>query len=190
MEGTIGEIRLFAGNFAPRNWAYCAAQLVAIRANTALFSILGTTYGGDGQTTFGLPDLRGRVPISQGQGPGLPDYVLGELAGTETNTMTIANMPVHVHGINFTGKASTNPGTQANPTATVNTLGAIADVSGGGNPANAAYNSTAPTIQLNVGPQGSTSTGVTGMNVPFNNMQPYLALNYIICLTGVFPARN
>src|SRR6476620_8139642 len=104
MEGYIAESRLFAGNFAPRGWAFCQGQLLSISQNTALFSILGTTYGGNGQTTFGLPDLRGRVPIHSGgsQGPGLSPYDLGEMGGTETNTLTINQMPAHNHTVQFT----------------------------------------------------------------------------------------
>src|SRR6188508_367844 len=97
MEGTIAEIRLFAGNFAPRNWAFCQGQIMSISQNTALFSILGTTYGGNGQTTFALLDLRGRVPVGTGQGPGLSDKQLGEEAGQEAVTLTVNDMPAHVH---------------------------------------------------------------------------------------------
>src|SRR5688500_15190919 len=97
MEGTIGEIRLFAGNFAPRSWAFCSGQILSIAQNTALFSILGTTYGGNGQTTFALPDLRGRVPLSPGQGPGLPNYTLGQMSGETTHTLTQSEMPTHNH---------------------------------------------------------------------------------------------
>ena len=93
----IGEIRLFAGNFAPRSWMFCQGQLLSIAQNTALFSILGTTYGGNGQTTFALPDLRGRVPINPGQGPGLPPYTLGEQGGTPTHTLISPEMPAHAH---------------------------------------------------------------------------------------------
>ena len=97
MEGTIAEIRMFAGNFPPKNWAFCQSQILAISQNTALFSLLGTNYGGNGTTTFGLPDFRGRMPVGQGQGPGLSQYVLGELAGSETNTIANANFPAHSH---------------------------------------------------------------------------------------------
>jgi microcystin-dependent protein len=102
MEGTIGEIRMFAGNFNPRTWAFCQAQLLPIAQNTALFSILGTTYGGNGQTTFGLPDFRGRVAVGTGQGPGLPNVQLGEMAGTTTVTLLSTNMPAHNHAVTGT----------------------------------------------------------------------------------------
>src|SRR5512140_216933 len=101
----IGEIVMFAGNFAPRSWALCNGQLLPIAQNTALFSILGTTYGGDGRTTFALPDLRGRVPVHPGQGPGLSNYVLGEMAGTENTTLLINNMPAHNHTLNAVSDA-------------------------------------------------------------------------------------
>src|SRR3982074_103263 len=99
MDGYIGEIRMFAGNFAPRNWATCDGQLLAIAQNTALFSILGTTYGGNGQTTFALPDLRGRGPTHAGQGPGLTNHVLGETGGAENVTLTVGQIPVHNHSL-------------------------------------------------------------------------------------------
>src|SRR3954468_23228168 len=98
-EPFLGEIRMFGGNFAPRGWAFCNGQILSIAQNTALFSLLGTTYGGNGQTTFGLPDLRGRVAVSAGQGPGLSNYSLGELAGSESVTLTSANMPAHNHSV-------------------------------------------------------------------------------------------
>src|SRR3954471_16909667 len=102
MDGTIGEIRLFAGNFAPRNWAFCNGQLMPIAQNTALFSILGTTFGGNGQTTFGLPDFRGRVSVGTGQGTGLTNHDLGEQSGTENVTLSTAQMPAHTHTIAVT----------------------------------------------------------------------------------------
>ena len=105
MEGTIAEIRMFAGNFAPRNWAFCAGQTMAIASNTALFSLLGTTYGGNGQTTFALPDLRGRVPVGTGQGPGLSYISLGEVAGAATHTLTSTEMPAHTHTATAPGAA-------------------------------------------------------------------------------------
>ena len=110
MEGTIGEIRMFAGNFAPRSWAFCNSQILSIAQNTALFSILGTTYGGNGQTTFGLPDLRGRVPIGTGQGPGLPNVSLGEMSGTPTTTLLATNMPAHTHTVAASGSMACKTG--------------------------------------------------------------------------------
>src|SRR5512132_2979097 len=111
MEGYIAEIRLFAGNFAPRGCAFCQGQILSIAQNTALFSLLGTTYGGNGQTTFALPDLRGRVPVGTGQGPGLPSVQLGELSGEPTHTLIITEMPAQNHGVNgdLTQNASGDP---------------------------------------------------------------------------------
>lgn len=170
-EGMIGEVKMFAGNFAPRNWALCEGQLLAISSNEALFSILGTTYGGDGRTTFALPDLRGRVAIQPGNGPGLPTYNLGQKGGSYQNILTINNMPSHNHGV----KVNVNTGPGEEPTSTL----VIANHS-------AAFTEN-PTA-------GSVLGGVVENNVgassPVNNMQPYLAVNYIICLQGTFPSRN
>lgn len=175
MEGTIGEIRMFAGNFAPRNWAFCQGQLLSIAQNTALFSILGTTYGGNGQTTFGLPDLRGRVPVGAGQGPGLPNVDLGEVSGEPTHTLLITEIPAHNHTV--TAPAATTSTTDT-PSASVAvgpaSLGA--GVSKNFGTANASL--ALPTI------------GIAGGSQPHNNMQPYLGMNYIICMFGIFPSRN
>jgi microcystin-dependent protein len=185
-EPFIGEIIMFAGNFAPRGWALCQGQLLSIAQNTALFSILGTTYGGNGQTTFGLPDLRGRAPIGQGQGPGLPPTVLGEVAGTPTHTMIITEMPMHNHPFQGSQGASTNDGNDTQPGGN---LPAIATV----NVSNTDYQVTAyrsgaqPDAQL----AGFTGTvGIAGGSQPFSIMQPYLGINFIIALEGIFPSRN
>ncbi len=182
MEGTIGEIRMFAGNFAPRSWAFCNNQILAIAQNTALFSILGTTYGGNGQTTFALPDLRGRVPVGTGQGPGLSNITLGEVAGTPSTTLTLNNMPAHNH--TFTGTASlpckSGAGNADSPVGNI-PAGSATDENysapAGGN------GSMAP---ANV----SGNTAIAGGSQPFSIMQPYLGMNYIICLQGIFPSRN
>lgn len=180
MEGTIAEIRMFAGTFAPRNWAFCAGQLLSIAQNTALFSILGTTYGGNGQTTFALPDFRGRVAVGTGQGPGLSNITLGEVAGTSTVTLTTQQMPQHNHTIS--GNAG-GLATNANPTG--NSLG-IAVVASGSAPVNAYTNNAPnPANALN-----AATCGMAGGNQPHDNMQPYLGMNYIICLFGIFPSRN
>jgi microcystin-dependent protein len=184
MEGTIGTIILFAGNFAPRSWALCQGQLLSISQNTALFSILGTTYGGDGRTTFGLPDLRSRVPLQQGAGPGLSNHSLGAKAGTETNTLQVANLPAHNHVASLnvsSANASQNVATAGS------TIGTPGSLSGRTFTATEGFNTAAPNVKMNA---GSVSTENTGSGTPVNNIQPSLALNYVICLFGTFPSRN
>jgi microcystin-dependent protein len=178
MEGTIAEIRLFAGNFAPRNWAFCSGQILSIAQNTALFALLGTTYGGNGQTTFALPDFRGRVAVGTGQGPGLSPIVLGQVAGEPTHTLITAEMPAHNHPISGSASGLAN---NANPTGNSLAIGAVASDN---SPVNM-YNTAAPSALLN----GQTC-GIAGGSQPHNNMQPYLGMNYIICLFGIFPSRN
>ena len=184
-EPFIGEIIMFAGNFAPRGWAFCQGQILSIAQNTALFSILGTTYGGNGQTTFALPDLRGRAPIGQGQGPGLPQVVLGEMSGTTTHTMIITEMPMHNHPFQGSQGASTGDGNDTQPggnvpaIATVNVSNTDYQVT--------SYRSGAPDASLG----GFTGTvGIAGGSQPFSIMQPYLGINFIIALEGIFPSRN
>jgi microcystin-dependent protein len=184
MEGTIGEIRMFAGNFAPRNWAFCANQLLAISQNTALFSILGTTYGGNGTTTFALPDFRGRVAVGTGQGPGLTNVVLGELAGSSSTTLTIPNMPAHNH--TATLNASTVKATTQGPVAGA-ALGRAQDSTGTIAPLIYTPVSSSPNVALD---PASVAVGVNGGSQPFSNLQPYLGMNYIICLFGIFPSRD
>ena len=182
MEGTIGEIRMFAGNFAPRTWAFCANQTLSIAQNTALFSILGTTYGGNGQTTFNLPDFRGRVAVGTGQGPGLSNVQLGELAGSPTVTLTTNNMPAHNHTVGG------NISVQANN-----------DTAGLGNDPTAkrfAATGNLYTAQsgdlVSMAPTPSTglTTAVSGGSQPVSIMPPYLGMNYIICMFGIFPSRD
>ena len=170
-EGFIGEIRMFAGNFPPRNWAFCEGQLLPIAQNTALFSILGTTYGGNGQTTFALPDLRGRVPLHPAQGPGLSNYTLGEMGGTETNTLTVAQMPAHNHTVS----AVAAEGNQNSPTGNLPADTKLLDKE---------YSDASTTTLMK-----NSMIGVTGGNQPVNNVQPYTAINYIICIQGIFPSR-
>jgi microcystin-dependent protein len=165
-EPYLGSIILFAGNFAPRGWAFCNGQLLAISQNTALFSLLGTFYGGDGRTTFALPDLRGRAPIHAGQGPGLSSYDLGELGGVEAVTLISTQMPVHTHSQPATnGEQTTNRPSSALPAR-------------GGVYSNESDGSTLRPVSSAGGGQ------------PHQNMQPYLTLNYIIALAGIFPSRN
>jgi microcystin-dependent protein len=170
----IGQIVLFPYNFAPRNFAFCQGQLLAIAQNTALFSLLGTTYGGNGTTTFALPDLRGRAPISSGQGPGLPNYSLGEQAGEPSHTLIISESPAHQHNL----QCSADDATQGSPQ---NRFLASPNVAVGGG----AVNAYAPAANASMG-----ATSAAGGSQPHNNMPPYLVLNYCIALTGIFPSRN
>lgn len=181
MDGTLATVTLFAANFAPRNWAYCAGQLIAIRQNTALFSLLGTTYGGDGQTTFALPNLCGRLAIGQGQGPSLSNYVLGEMTGTTNNTMTMAELPAHTHAATATIQqpVSINGNDSDSPE---NSFPAPSSVS--------IYTSVAGANQVAGAVTTSATSGVAGSSTPINNMQPTLGLNYIICMYGIFPSRG
>lgn len=179
MEGYISEVRMFAGNFAPGAWNFCDGSLQSIAVYTALFSLIGTTYGGDGQTTFALPDFRGRIPIGTGQGPGLSNYDLGQVSGTESVTITTAQMAAHTHqsSVNINIPATTLAGNVPAPTG--NILGAL----------NGAY--TQETADSAIAPFNATVTlNPVGSNMPFSIMQPYLALNYIICMEGIFPSRN
>ena len=171
----IGEIIMFGGNFAPRGWAFCNGQLLSISQNTALFALLGTTYGGNGQTTFALPDLRGRVPMHAGQGPGLADYSLGQRAGTESATLLVNNLPAHNHSVN----AATAAPSPAPLSPTGNFL---APVARGAPPI---YATGPGNTQMNAG-----MIGITGGSQPFPILQPYLTISFIIALQGIFPSRN
>lgn len=178
MESFIASITIFAGTYAPKNWAFCNGQLLAISTNQALFSLLGTTYGGDGRTTFGLPDFRGRTAVSEGQGPGLSSYDLGQRSGAETVTLTVNNIPPHVHNgnVNYALKADPNDPSETNPD-----FAFPAKYTGG-------YAATANgTMQP---PTYSATIGNAGGNGPLPILMPYLVLNYIICLYGIFPSRN
>jgi microcystin-dependent protein len=165
----LGEIRIFAGNFAPAGWALCEGQLVAISENDALFTLIGTTYGGDGQETFGLPDLRGRLPVHQSPGSG---FIIGSTGGTEEVTLTVNQMPAHGHAF----VASQNAGNQVDPGGNM-----IGETVGGLYP----YIADAPTVSMST----SAITPVGGSQ-PHTNLQPYLCVNYIISLYGIFPPRN
>ncbi|MBC3758353.1 phage tail protein [Hyunsoonleella sp. SJ7] len=177
MEPFIGQIIMFGGNFAPRGWAFCDGTLLPISQNTALFSILGTIYGGDGRTTFGLPDLRGRVAVHAGNGPGLTDRRLGQKGGSETNTLTSSNLPaipLKVSSADATQSTATNGASIATPG---KLDGRSFDPSNG-------FNTATPDVTLNsASVQGGSST-------PINNMQPFQVVNYIIALTGIFPSRS
>lgn len=176
----IGQIVLFAGNFAPRGWAFCDGRILPISQNAALFSILGTYYGGDGKTTFALPDLQGRVPVGAGQGPGLSDYMLGESAGQESVTLIVTEMPAHVHGLSNMQVVCDN--TNATSNSPVNTI--PAKISNGANSYSTTTNASMHASQGNIG------TLPAGGSQPHNNNKPYIAVNYIIALQGIFPPRN
>ncbi len=178
MEGTIATIMMFGGNFAPRNWAFCAGQLIPISQNTALFSLLGTNYGGDGRVTFGLPDLQGRVPIGAGDGPGLSSYVLGEVGGAETQTMTTAQMAAHTH----------TAGAVSIPLST--TAASLSDANGHilATPTADTYATAGTTPSVNYGGFSAT-VGIQGGSQPFSIMQPYECVNFVICMFGVYPSR-
>lgn len=188
-ESLIGEIQVYGFNFAPYGWNFCRGQLIAIQSNTALFSLLGTYYGGDGRVTFALPDLQSRVAIGQGQGPGLSPYYIGEMAGVENTTMTIIDMPAHTHSVVGAGspKVSSQDGTQPGPDGTNRTLGAFTDATLSAT--NNAYNSSTPNVALNTGSPLRATIGISGSGMPFNTMQPTLGLNYSISMYGVFPQR-
>ncbi|GGG39385.1 microcystin dependent MdpB family protein [Dokdonia pacifica] len=179
MNPFIGEIVMFAGNFAPRSWAFCNGQLLPIAQNTALFSILGTTYGGDGRTTFALPDLRGRTPIHPGHGPGLSTYRLGQKGGSEEHTLTIGQMPTHNH------IAASN--TDVN----VGDTGGESDPDGNFLGEGDAYTGASAGNKLNGGAMTTASSMTnTGGGQSFNTMKPFGTANYIICMFGSYPSRN
>jgi len=184
MEGTIGEIRMFAGNFAPKYWAFCQGQILSIASNTALFSILGTTYGGNGTTTFGLPNLSGRVMLGPGTGPGLPNIQLGETSGAAQHTLTASEMPSHSH--TAVAPTATAPAASVATTDTPSASVAPAPATLGAGESN---NFGAATANL-APPSLSPAVGSAGSSQPHNNMQPYLGMNMVICLQGIFPSRN
>jgi microcystin-dependent protein len=178
MEGTLATIMIFGGNFAPNAWMFCAGQLLPINQYDALFSLLGTTYGGDGQTTFALPDLRGRIPVGTGTGGGLSTVNLGQAAGSESVTLTQAQMPAHNHPM----------------IASVSTSSSNAD--GSNSPAKllatTATNLYAPTSAATNNYLGGANVSLApvGGSQPIDILQPYLALNYVICVEGIYPSRS
>jgi microcystin-dependent protein len=164
----VGEIRMWGGNFAPVGWAFCDGAPLPIDQYTALFQLIGTTYGGDGQTTFNLPDLRGRAPVHQGQGPGLSNYIIGQAGGVESVTLTTQQIPTHTHALT----ATTATGTQANP---------------GGN---LLANSQGPQPYIQENPDGvlnAQAMGSAGGSQPHDNLQPFLGINFILSLEGIYP---
>lgn len=169
-EPYIGEITLFAGNFAPRGWMFCDGQVLPISSNQALFSILGTTYGGDGRTTFSLPYLRGRTPINAGSGPGLSSYRIGDKGGMEMVTLTTAQMPAHTHGLS----ANTGYGNTPNPDGAVSAK-----------TTSPAYKTGASNTTMN-----NAAIGYEGGGQAHENRPPYLAVHYIIAVEGIYPSRS
>lgn len=172
MEPFLGMIALFGFDFAPKGWAFCDGRLLSIAQNNALFALIGTTYGGDGVTTFALPDLRGRVPLGFGQGPGLTNRVMGEVAGEEHVTLLSTEMPMHTHLM----MAYNDAGNVSSP------QGALLASSGGTDPE---YRTSGALTAM--APQ---AIGTSGGNQPHDNMPPYLGMNYCIALQGIFPSRG
>lgn len=174
----IGEVRTFGFSFAPRGWAFCNGSILSIAQNTALFAILGTTYGGNGQTTFALPDLRGRAAIGPGQGPGLSPQTLGQARGRETVTLLTTELPQHSHVLNA---ATLSPANAAQNVAAPTAQAYL----GLSSPNNVYIDAVAPNTTLI-----NSSVSPTGGSQPHENRQPFLAINYCIAVQGIFPARN
>jgi microcystin-dependent protein len=171
-EPFIGEVRIFAGTFAPRGWANCDGQLLPVAQNTALFSLLGTTYGGDGRTTFGVPDLRGRAATQPGRGPGLQAVELGQRLGTATTTLTANQIPTHSHLINGVSEAGSSSTPAGNFPANTNA-------------ADPEYAPSGTFVPMNAGMIGNSTT-----NEPIENRQPSIGVRYIIALQGIYPSRS
>jgi microcystin-dependent protein len=171
MDPFVAEVRIFPFNFAPRGWAFCNGQLLPISQNTALFSLLGTTYGGDGKSNFGLPNMQGNAPMHPGQGPGLSLYDLGEMGGSETVTLLQSEIPSHTHSVNgaTVDNADSNIPTNKNI----------------GKASTKVFNTTGTPVQMNV-----NTIGIAGGSQPHNNMMPYLTLNFCIAMQGVYPPRT
>ncbi len=166
----IGEIRMFGGNFAPAGWMFCDGSILAISEYETLFNLIGTTYGGDGQSTFALPDLRGRVPVHMGQGAGLSAYTIGQMGGQEMVTLTTSQMPAHSH----VPQANTGMGSQTSPAGNV-----------WANSTNLPYSASAPSAAMD-----PAAVGMAGGSQPHDNMVPYLCISFIISLFGIFPTQS
>ncbi len=174
-EPFVGEIRMFAGNFAPRGWAFCDGQLLAVSQNDALFSLLGTIYGGDGRTTFGLPDMRGRIPLHAGTGPGLSQRRLGDKSGTEEETLTTNQLASHTHALQGNTAAADSATAQDNLLATPGGVTAFEPIT------------NAPGTNISL---ASTTITNTGGNRSHTNLMPTLCVNFIIALLGIYPSRH
>lgn len=178
MDGYIGQVMMFGGNFAPRNWFFCQGQLLSISQYQAFFSILGTTYGGDGRTTFGLPDMRGRAAIGAGRGPGLSDRRSGQKFGLETNSLNLNQLPTHNHTARL--RAESAAGTTGNPQG--NLLGVVTTQSD-------IYAPPVPAQEVDMS-SDAIIVNNNGGGQPVNNMQPSIGINYVICAQGLYPSRN
>lgn len=176
----VAEIRMFGFNFAPKGWAQCNGQLLPISQNTALFSLLGTYYGGDGKSTFALPNLQGMAAVHVGQGPGLSEYFLGQSSGTEAVTLLTTEMPAHNHSFSVTtstGTTNSSSGNQLGRGASGNPVSGLTQAK--------IYSTAAPQTQMNF-----QALALAGGNQPHNNMMPYLTVNFCIAMQGVFPPRT
>lgn len=185
MDPFIGEIRMVGFNFAPNGWALCNGQLLPIAQYTALFSLLGTTYGGNGTTTFALPDLQGRVPLHAGAGAGLPVYTLGEKAGQASVSLTTQNLPAHAHSV---APAVSNANAASSSPVGAAPAVAVTSISGGQRGETAATNAYGPAVSGQSG--AAFQSGLTGNGLPISTEPPFLAVNFIIALNGVFPSRG
>jgi microcystin-dependent protein len=181
MEGTIGVVTPWAANFAPLGWMFCQGQLLSIAEYSTVFALLGTTYGGDGVTTFALPNFSSRTAIGTGQGPGLTNRVLGQVFGTENNTITTQQMAQHTHALAVTAHIPANVNSAASATPQGN-YPAISS--------SAIYNSQPTAGTFGTSLNAALTVSIAGSSVPVNNIQPVLCLNYIICTEGVFPSRG
>ncbi|MBD9517485.1 MULTISPECIES: phage tail protein [unclassified Pseudomonas] len=189
----LGSISGWAPNFAPRGWMICAGQILAVQQNSALFSLLGTNFGGNGQTTFGLPNLQGRVPVGVGQSPGTSMYALGQVGGTESTTLTTAQMPMHTHAATGTLSASLPTSTAAATSATPSATSVLAAANGayGRDAVDVKIYAPAPgSVNLPLSSSATVNVQMTGGSQPFSILQPFQAINYIICVSGLYPSRN
>lgn len=205
MEGTIGEIRAFAGNFAPRTWMFCQGQSLSISIYTSLYSIIGTTYGGDGVNTFNLPNIASRIVVGVGQGPGLRSYLLGQSTGEENHVLLQTEMPMHTHATTQTN-TSTVPsvdislngvavdGSLPNPQGNFLAQDSSGNDSIYANPATStnlvSLNTQALQVNNLVPPKPNVNIGIAGSSVAHTNIQPVLGANYVICVVGLFPSRD
>ena len=195
MDQTIGEIRMFAGNFAPYGWMLCQGQLLSISGNEALYSIIGTTYGGNGVTDFRLPNLASRVPVGMGQGLGLSNIILGEQVGAERVTLTNPQLPAHTHAVDKNSLQITN-GIASNVSSTAHepTKGKSLGIATNKGISTLGYNQEVPNMTLHEttlkNEDLTKTTSLVGGGQPHNNMQPYLGINFIIAIEGIYPSRS